>query len=97
MSGGTGDDVELYGGGINLINGEGNDYLNGGFGNDVMFIGRTMVIIQLQMKEVKEIACTYLILALMNIAFKKKVGNDVLINKAINGVLWFDESMMWMG
>ena len=30
-----------------------------------MFIGKTMVIIQLQMKEVKEIVCTYLILALM--------------------------------
>ncbi|ASL56749.1 hypothetical protein FORC44_p289 (plasmid) [Escherichia coli] len=30
-----------------------------------MFMGKTMVIIQLQMKEVKEIVCTYLILALM--------------------------------
>ncbi len=56
-----------------------------------MFIGKTMVIIQLQMKEVKEIACHLSDISFDDIAFKK-VGNNIIMNKAINGVLSFNES-----
>ncbi|MFP1464079.1 hypothetical protein ACLB1E_35995 [Escherichia coli] len=72
MSGGTGDD-KLYGGGIDLLDGgEGNDYLNGGFGNDIYVYRQNYGHHTIQMKEVKEIACTYLILALMISHLRRK-------------------------
>ncbi|EIK5258247.1 enterohemolysin EhxA [Escherichia coli] len=91
LSGGTGDD-KLYGGGIDLLDGgEGNDYLNGGFGNDIYVYRQNYGHHTIADEGGKGDRLHLSDISFDDIAFKR-VGNDLIMNKAINGVLSFNES-----
>lgn len=70
---------------------EGNDYLNGGFGNDIYVYGQNYGHHTIADEGGKGDRLHLSDISFDDIAFKR-VGNDLIMNKAINGVLSFNES-----